>query len=86
MTEQYVPTKEDYDWLGNLLNSLRDGGVWGLPENNAVFQVDKKNRVLTLIDGPRDYLFDRLEAVALLHFYTVKEKERHEKNSERQSN
>lgn len=38
---------------------LRSGGLWTLPVNGAVYRVDKTNKTLALILGPKDDIFDK---------------------------
>lgn len=39
------------NWCRNLVDTLRDGGVWGIPRSGIVFKVDKKKQCLILTVG-----------------------------------
>lgn len=48
------------DWCRNLVRTLTDGGVWGIPRSGTVFKVDKANKQLILMvtgeDDGADFL------------------------------
>jgi len=39
------------NWCRNLVNTLRDRGMWGIPRSGLVFQIDKKKNRLVLTSG-----------------------------------
>lgn len=41
------------DWCRNLVRTLKDGGVWGIPRSGIVFTIDKKNQRLILKIGEK---------------------------------
>lgn len=42
------------NWCRNLVATLNDGGVWGIPRSGVVFKIDKKNQCLILTAGTDD--------------------------------
>lgn len=38
-------------WCRNLVRTMTDGGVWGIPRSGVVFKIDKPNKQLVLIVG-----------------------------------
>lgn len=58
----WQPTKFDIEWSANLISYIKDGGVWGVPMNDTVYRLDKTNRILKLIRGPKDGIFERITA------------------------
>lgn len=49
-----ISQKEIEAWCRNLVATVKDGGVWGIPRSGLVFQIDKKAKQLTLISGDSD--------------------------------
>ena len=43
------PSEETLEWCRNLIDTLTDGGVWGIPRSGATFRVNKQAKTLTLI-------------------------------------
>lgn len=39
------------DWCQNLVDSVRDGGVWAIPRSSLVFRLSKRDKTLTLVSG-----------------------------------
>lgn len=46
---EYIPTKEDTNFLLNTISLLRDGGVWGIPASGMMYRIDKRNMRLVLV-------------------------------------
>lgn len=45
-----VPPDHVLEWCRvNVINLIKDGGVWGIPRSGTVFRVDKKKKQLVLI-------------------------------------
>ena len=59
----FNPTPHDIAWTADMIRTLRDGGLWQIPRNQTWWRVDKTNRVLRLIYGPKDYMFDDITTV-----------------------
>lgn len=43
--------EEHKRWCENLVNTLKDGGVWGIPRSGLIFRVDKGGKQLLLVAG-----------------------------------
>lgn len=68
----WIPRPSDIEWQRRLINKLNDGGVWGIPENGTVYRINKVERTLTCINGPKDSIFDKLtEVCRYLNYKTV---------------
>jgi len=39
-------------WARQLIASLNDGGIWGIPDTGQVFQFNHRDKVIQLIEGP----------------------------------
>ena len=52
--EAYEPTEADKAWLRNLLNHLHDGGMWGWPNANLSYSIDKTSKVATVVHGNQE--------------------------------
>ncbi|NDD52328.1 hypothetical protein EBZ39_00350 [bacterium] len=39
------------NWCRNLVETIRDGGVWGIPRSGVIFKIDKKKKCLILTLG-----------------------------------
>ena len=50
MTEPKEP-EHILQWCRNLTQTLKDGGVWGIPRSGIAFKIDKKNQRLILVTG-----------------------------------
>lgn len=46
-----VPPDHILAWCRNLVDAIRDGGVWGIPRSGLVFRIDHKNKQLVLTSG-----------------------------------
>jgi hypothetical protein len=42
------------DWCQQVVDMLKDGGVWAIPRSGVVFRIDKTARTLTLVSGDAD--------------------------------
>jgi hypothetical protein len=49
-----VPPEHILEWCRNLVRTLHDGGVWGIPRSQTVFRVDKQQQRLVLISAGSD--------------------------------
>ena len=49
-----VPPEHILEWCRNLVRTLTDGGVWGIPRSGTVFRVDKTNQKLILLTAGHD--------------------------------
>lgn len=47
----YRPTASDIAWTQNLIDKMRDGGIWGIPRCQTVWRFDKTNKILVCIHG-----------------------------------
>lgn len=52
---QHGESEEVLDWCQNLVDSIRDGGVWGIPRSGLVFQFNQQEQTMTLIEGDRNH-------------------------------
>lgn len=50
----YRPTQFDINWTKNLIDKMRDGGIWGIPRCQTVWRFDKTNKILICIYGDYD--------------------------------
>lgn len=41
-----TPTPEIIAWCENLVRTIKDGGVWGIPRSGTMFRVDHQNKRL----------------------------------------
>jgi hypothetical protein len=39
------------NWCQSLVNTIRHGGIWGIPRSGLVFRIDKEKKRLVLTDG-----------------------------------
>lgn len=60
----YEPTEHDKDFLLSVIQLLKHNGEWIWPSSGAVYRVDKKKKVFTLLAGPVDNNYERQKAVA----------------------
>lgn len=49
-----TPPPETLAWCQNLVNSLKHGGIWGIPRSGVVFEIDQENKQLILRQGTPD--------------------------------
>lgn len=49
-----VPPQHVQDWCQNLVNSMKHGGIWGIPRSGVVFEIDQINKRLILRQGTAD--------------------------------
>lgn len=55
----YQPRSADVIWARQLLGSMADGGIWGIPRCQMLFKIDHQKKQLVQIGGPtegEDYL------------------------------
>lgn len=45
-------TGGDIEWMKNLVATVRDGGVWGVPRSGSVYRFDRATKTATLEAGP----------------------------------
>jgi hypothetical protein len=67
----WTPSEFDKRWAEQMVSVLRDGAVWALPGNSTVYKISKERKTLALVEGPKDYLFDRTVATFAAVGYTV---------------
>ena len=48
------PSEDVLAWCQNLVRTLADGAVWGIPRSGTVFRIDKKNKKLVRITAGDD--------------------------------
>lgn len=47
----WIPTSADVLWQKNLINTIRQDGVWGVPVSASVFKVNNNCKTFSLIEG-----------------------------------
>lgn len=52
--ENWQPTSAQVAWFSNLINLMREGGLWQVQASGAQYQVNKKDRSLVLLRGKID--------------------------------
>jgi hypothetical protein len=50
-----VPPDHIIEWCRQLVDTIRDGGVWGIPRSGLAFRVDHKNKRLVLSAGEKEH-------------------------------
>jgi hypothetical protein len=56
MNPDDTPPPDVLNWCANLVRTIKDGGVWGIPRSKTTFRLDKANKRLVLIEpGNDDY-------------------------------
>lgn len=50
MTDDREP-ESTLEWCRQMVRTLRDGGMWGIPRSGIVFKVDKRKQCLILTVG-----------------------------------
>lgn len=48
-----VPPDHILEWCRQLVRTIRDGGMWGIPRSGLVFRIDQKNKQLVLTNGSK---------------------------------
>jgi hypothetical protein len=48
--EQNENEEDILAWCRNLVRTIKDGGVWGLPAAQSAFKIDKQRKCLVLIE------------------------------------
>lgn len=48
------PTEAVLNWCRNLVDTIADGGIWGIPRSQIVFRIDRPAKKLILIIGEND--------------------------------
>lgn len=66
MNWKYQPSAYDIQWTRCLTEKIRDGGVWGIPREQTVYQFDKTHKKLRLIYGSPGMDFAALKAICPL--------------------
>ena len=56
---KYTPRASDIQWTRNLIDQMKDGGLWGIPRAKSIWRFDKTNKVLIQIHGSPDELDNR---------------------------
>ena len=51
MEKKYVPRELDKRWLRGTINMLNDGGTWGWPAAEIVYQINKRDQIAKMISG-----------------------------------
>ncbi len=74
VTESWTPRDSDIHWLENLVRVMNDKGTWGVPMNGAIYQVFKKEKVLALVDGPKDDIYDKNAVILKTFGYTIEDR------------
>lgn len=67
----WQPRPSDITWTQNLIESMADGGMWGIPMNQSVWRLDKTNRVFKCVHGTKDDMFEKLTKVCAKLGYTT---------------
>lgn len=60
----WKPRPSDIAWTLNLIDKMRDGGIWGIPRCQTVWRFDKTNKVLVCVYG--DYNAPDSEALRII--------------------
>jgi|PlaIllAssembly_1097288.scaffolds.fasta_scaffold249197_2 hypothetical protein len=50
----WQPRPSDIAWTQNLIDKMKDGGIWGIPRASSVWRFDKTNKVMVQIYGDAD--------------------------------
>jgi hypothetical protein len=59
--QNWQPRPSDIAWTQNMIDGLRDGGIWGIPANRSVWKLDKQRKVFVCIHGPKnDDMFHKI--------------------------
>lgn len=68
----WVPRPFDVEWTRRLIAGFKhDVAFWGVPMNNTIYRFDMPIKLISLIDGQKDDLFDRLTAIAKILGWTT---------------
>jgi hypothetical protein len=51
--EHATSPDDTLDWCRNLIRTLADGAVWGIPRSGVAFKIDKKNQRLIQVVGDK---------------------------------
>ena len=73
MSDDYKPSIFDLQWTKSMLDQMNDGATWAMPMNGMVWRFDHSNKELILVDGPKDYMFNRITKNFSYYGYTVKD-------------
>ena len=69
---KWEPSEKDILWAKNLVNSLKEGGVWALPGSGCIFKFSHKNKTIELVLGDTDTeIVERTEEVFKRIGYTL---------------
>jgi len=70
---KWQPTAKMVQWTWfNIIQTLKDGGRWGIPLNSSIWQLDKVRKVFTCIHGPKDdMIYHQLTNVCRVLGYTT---------------
>ncbi len=55
----WTPRPSDVAWARNMVETMKQGGLWAVPMNGAVYRFDKATKTLWLVEGPKDDVFDK---------------------------
>lgn len=55
----WTPRQSDIDWTHNLINMVKDGGVWAVPMNGNIYRFNKVTRTVSMVQGEADDLHQR---------------------------
>ena len=70
----WEPSDSDVAWVENLIRTLKDGGVWGLPSSRSEWQFFKRAKLAVLLCGALEDETNRRTAAILRGLeWTVKE-------------
>lgn len=69
---KWQPRPSDIEWTRNLIDKMRDGGIWGIPMNGSVWKFDKTNKALICVHGKVDDMFHMLTTVCKHLGYTTR--------------
>ena len=74
-TEEWTPSEFDLGWMRNLVGTIRDGGVWGVPINGSSWRIHHNDKTVEClfagVEGSQavsDRIIKAFEAIG----YTVK--------------
>ena len=74
--QNWTPTQTDIDWVGNLIKTFRDRGIWAIPRNGNMYVIDTKSKTATLTKGGvKDETHEMNKIVFLVHGYCVYDSE-----------
>jgi hypothetical protein len=64
LLENWEPDQEDIQFVAQLIRTVKDGGVWGVPQNGQVYRFNHRDKTITLIKGRVDFITHRTRVIA----------------------